>query len=269
MKRLHRLNKEQPLPSVILPEGYEWLRTSKALAFVRRRAGKWLRDVLETGSIHTWASVQQGSKALMGRTSAYAIPAAISYPGDASHWVVRHYQRGGAAGPILGDRYLRLGTLRPLRELRASMEAQARGVYTPAVVAGVIYPCGSFYRADLVTEQIPNVRTLAQVLFGNQETDRIEPLILARHVVQSLEEAQVTHADLNAHNILLPLDRQASEAHVVDLDRCRIDSNTQSKPNTRMRCRLERSLRKLGAKSKQPLTEPEWAAFRTGFRAPL
>ena len=269
MKRLHCLDDEQFLRLVTLPEGYEWLSLNKTLAFVKQGAGKWLRDVLETESIHAWAADQEDSKALVGRTSAFVIPAAISRPGDASRWVVRHYQRGGVIGPILGDRYLRLGTLRPLKELRAFVEARARGVRTPAVMAGAIYPSGSFYRADLVTEQIPNVRTLAQVLFGNQKTNRIEALILARHVVKSLEETEVIHADLNAHNILLPLNRQASEAHVVDLDRCRIGSSRKPKTNIRMRRRLERSLRKLGARNKQPLTKLEWAAFRMGFQAPL
>ena len=269
MKRVHCPDQEQLLWLVKLPEGYEWLRINRALAFVQWGAEKWLRDVLETGSVHDWASVQEGSKALMGRASAYLIPAVVSGSQGASRWVVRHYQRGGRVGPILGDRYLRLGTPRPLKELKASVEARARGIHTPAVVAGAIYPSGSFYRADLVTEQVPNVRTLAQVLFGSQETDRIKALILTRHVIKSLDEAQVTHADLNSHNILLPLDQQAEEAHVVDLDRCRISSNAQPKTDKRMWRRLERSLKKLGVESKRPLTELEWATLRMGFQTPL
>jgi hypothetical protein len=79
--------------------------------------------------------------------------------------VVRHYQRGGAVGPILGDRYLSLGRYRPLCETVASLEARERGISTPAVVAGIVYPAGIFYRADLVTEEIPNAVAVAGPLW--------------------------------------------------------------------------------------------------------
>src|SRR5204863_45148 len=67
-------------------------------------------------------------------------------------WVVRRYHRGGRVAALLRDRYLRWGSSRPLREAHVSGELLRRGIPTPRVVAGAIYPDGAFYRADLMTE---------------------------------------------------------------------------------------------------------------------
>jgi hypothetical protein len=72
------------------------------------------------------------------------------------------------------------------------------------------------------------------------------------------------HADLNAHNVLVPEGGPDGDAWVVDLDRCR-DLGRESHAPTAMRRRLERSLTKLGGRHERPLTSPEWRALRGAY----
>jgi 3-deoxy-D-manno-octulosonic acid kinase len=237
-------------------------------AFVWRDAAPWLESVLDTG-VRAWASAQGAGSGtpFTGRGPVHVVAAPLPGPDARAEWVVRHYQRGGLAAPLLGDRYLVAGVARPLAEIRASVEARRRGVRTPAVIAGVVYRglARAFYRADLVTELVPGVRSLAEVLFG--EVDRrereiapAEALRQAGRLVRTLVDAGVQHADLSAGNVLV--DAEAREAWVVDLDRCRFVDRRDSAPRATMLRRLERSLRKLGAVHDRTIHEDEWAALR-------
>jgi 3-deoxy-D-manno-octulosonic acid kinase len=168
--------------------------------------------------------------------------------------------------PLLGDRYLRRPTTRPMRELDSTVEARTRGIPAPAVVAGAVYPVGAFYRADLVTELIPDARTLEALVFGSGGSpDASRVLHHAGRLVRRLEEARVLHVDLHAANILLIRGDEESGARVVDLDRCAVLPIGAPPPRESMRRRLERSLRKLGEKYGRPITPAEWEALEDGY----
>jgi 3-deoxy-D-manno-octulosonic acid kinase len=150
--------------------------------------------------------------------------------------------------------------------LWATSEARARGIPAPAVVAGAIYPAGLFYRADLVTELVPDARTLEALVFGSGGTEDASAFLLtAGLLVHQLEVAHVLHADLNATNILLLRGDEESGARVVDLDRCRVLACGSAGIDDRMRRRLERSLRKLADHYGRPLRPTEWRALRAGY----
>ena len=197
--------------------------------------------------------------ALWGRGSVHAIPAA------GGRWVVRAYRRGGAvAGPLLGDRYLGRGSGRPVAETLASEEARRRGVPTPRVVAGAVYPAGPlFYRADLVTEFVEGGRELARVLFGAPAgaDERGRALAQAGRLLARLAEAGVEHPDLNARNVLLTPGSQEG-ALVLDLDRSRVGPEGVPLSPARMLARLERSLEKLGERAGRALSSEELDLLR-------
>jgi 3-deoxy-D-manno-octulosonic acid kinase len=242
----------------------------------------WLEAaVRDGGTLDEWAAAGAHDVLRGGRAPARVVPAPVSGPDVRTRWVLRRFRRGGIVAPALGDRYLRAGEARPVTELRASVAARARGVRTPAIVAGAMYPAGPFYRADLVTELVPEARTLADSLFGDapggdeasegSEASRDDPPVDSRaalraagRLVRSLEDARVLHADLNAGNILLRSVRGDLEPWVLDLDRCRVLSRDGPAPGAAMRGRLERSLRKLGNSHRRPLGSAEWEALRTG-----
>jgi len=156
--------------------------------------------------------------------------------GDA---VLRHYRRGGLMARVNRQMYLWQGVqrTRAFAEWRVLARLHALGLAVPRpLAAGVWRRAGVFYTAAILTQRIPQVRTLAQSL-AQADPDPIAAAIAAMH------QAGVWHADLNAHNILL-------DAHgkvwLIDFDRAR-DHGAPLAPGLRAANlqRLRRSLEKV------------------------
>jgi len=242
-------------------------------------AGAWLEDTIGgSTTLHAWAAGVEDHERLSGRGVVYSVPAPTAGPDGRARWAVRHYQRGGAAATLLVDRYLAVGEPRPCREATAAAALRERGIPTPAVVAGASYRAGLFYRADLVTELVPDGADLAQVVFGpgdaeaardagpaSRSGDRAEKALRAAgRLVARLGKAGVEHADLNAKNILVANADPGPQAYVLDLDRCRVAAAGTTAGPAPMRRRLERSLRKFEVVTGHHLSPSEWAALRDG-----
>lgn len=238
-----------------------------ARAFALPAAVPWLETLLKSGGkIHRWAGSHPARRALGGRGETWSVPAP---DGGERRWVVRHYLRGGLAAGWLGDRYLALGEPRPFAEARAAREARRRGIPTPEVVAGAAYPDGVFYRADLVTEEIPDATDLATLLASPRASVRAhDALAAAGALVRRLEVEGVFHPDVHAGNVVVQDSAGGVRAHLVDLDRCRVRPPGGPAPTFPMRSRLERSLRKLERRQGVPLPPSAWDALRAGFGTP-
>lgn len=250
-----------------LPEGYESIHATGVEAFAVASAREWLEKVLRGGeTLHGWAAGLEGREALSGRGVVYSVPAPTTGPDGRDRWAVRHYRRGGAIAALLVDRYLALGEPRPCREVEAAALLRERGIPTPAVVAGAIYGTGLWYRADLVTELVPDSADLAHVVFTSGDT-AAEALRAAGELVARMGRAGVEHVDLNAKNILLTSGNKGPRAYVVDLDRCRVEASGTTAGAAPMRRRLERSLRKFESATGRVLSPGEWAALRHGVEA--
>lgn len=248
--------------------GYEIRSGGDSQGFAWAAGADWLATVLGAGrTLHAWAAQQDDVVSCTGRGTVHAVLAPTLGPDRRKRWVVRHYRRGGAVARYLDDRYLAAGDSRPMRELKASVEARKRGVPTPAVVAGAVYAAGMFYRADIVTEFIPDAESLADLLFGrsDRQIDIESTLHIAGKVVRVLEDTHVLHPDVNASNILLQDHRGAAEAHVIDLDRCNVLTRAAPVAPRFMRDRLERSLRKLSELHAVEVSAAGWQALRSGF----
>jgi 3-deoxy-D-manno-octulosonic acid kinase len=241
-------------------------------------ACEWAEQALERhGTLAAWAESVPEARRLTGRGTVLVVDAPAPGPDARSRWVVRHYLRGGAVAALLGDRYLDVGTPRPERELEASSAARARGVPTPAVVAGASYRAGGRrYTADLVTELVPDSMDLARVLFeapaaeGNPLEEapappsRRDALRASGRLLIRTAMAGVRHADLNARNVVLRQGDDGVEAYLVDLDRGRIRATPRPSDARAMRERLARSLRKLGRAYGSPLGDEDWQALTDG-----
>ncbi len=246
-----------------LPEGYVPVRQRGIDAFAWEPAAPWLVEVLDRhASLATWAASHTVGT-LAGRGPVRVVPAHAAGPGGSAGWAVRHYRRGGWAAALLGDRYLALGPPRPHREVHASALARARGVRTPAVVAGAAYAAaGVFYRADLVTELVPAARPLSDVVVAADQAEATRALRHAGRLIAGLARAGVAHADLHVGNVLIDA---AGEEWVLDLDRARVSPQGGVAAGPRMLARLERSLRKLARRSGRAITTTELRALRDGF----
>lgn len=241
-----------------VPEGYESRTSATAKALVCPAASDWLDSVLASGAtLHQWAAGHDDRAHFVGRGTVYSIPAPTPGPDARKRWVVRHFERGGAMAMHMRDRYLRVGRLRPWRELAASVTARTRGVRTPAVVCAVAYPDGVCYRADMVTEAVPDARTLADTLLDHDGSRGwLVAMSRAGEVIRRLAELGVFHVDLNAHNILFPSGPDA-ECFVVDLDRARILRRRSPSARERMQARLTRSIMKIGTPTGEHLGHSE------------
>jgi hypothetical protein len=127
-----------------LPAGLAPVQGSVGWGFATAQARGWVQDALQRGDmLRSVAAAHPDPLELVGRGPVHALPAP-----DGGRWVVRPYLRGGVlAAPLLGDRHLRVGTARPVAEASASAEVSERGIRTPRVVAGAVYPSGAFCRA--------------------------------------------------------------------------------------------------------------------------
>jgi len=160
--------------------------------------------------------------------------------GDGRRWVLRHYRRGGAVARVLDDRYLYTGAdrTRGFREWRLLRELAVRGLPAPRPVAARYRRDGPFYRADLLTVELPSRTTLAQALAS-------APLPMERwsdigRCIGQFHARGVRHADLNAHNVVLGPTRKI---YLLDFDRGRIVA--RGTWEDAVLARLERSLVKV------------------------
>jgi 3-deoxy-D-manno-octulosonic acid kinase len=172
-----------------------------------------------------------------GRGSAWLVLA------DGREMVLRHYRRGGLLGTRRGDRYAWRGEAqtRCFREWQMLYQLHRVGMPVPTPIAAGYRRNGNHYTADILTERIPSVRSLAALV-------RAGPLPITQWTnigrwLRRFHLRGVCHADLNAHNILLG---DEGPAWLIDLDRGTLrppgwwcDANL---------VRLRRSLEKLTAR---------------------
>jgi len=230
------------------PAGLKAIAGPRGSGFAAPEAEAWVAHALAQGHmLRDVAASHPDALELRGRGPVHAVPAAG--PG---RWVVRPYRRGGSVmGPLLGDRHLRVGQPRPLAEARASAEVLVRGIPTPRVLAGAVYPAGAFYRADLVTEYIADSETLAGAVVearAGGPRERSSALVAAGQLLARMALAGVEHPDMNARNVLLLRREGRLIAMLLDLDRCRVRGAGRGTSSERMLRRLEHSLERIAGR---------------------
>jgi 3-deoxy-D-manno-octulosonic acid kinase len=183
--------------------------------------------------------------------------------GPDQRWVLRHYCRGGFMALLSDDLYLWTGAdrTRAFREWRLLRQLRAWGLPVPAPVAARYARAGFFYRADLLTAELPVRRTLTQAL--QQAPLAGETWRAIGRCVGSLHARGVQHADLNAHNLLIGV---TDEVYVLDFDRGRI--RARGAWEQAVLARLQRSLRKVttGLPGDR-FTDADWRALLAGASA--
>jgi len=157
-------------------------------------------------------------------------------------FVLRHFMRGGIIGKLIRDLYVWTGAdrTRCFMEWRMLAKMAEAGLRVPRPAAARYCRKGLFYRADLITVRIPNVRPLS-VCIGERAHDAHFWNSLGASI-RGFHAAGVYHADMNAHN--LQIDDQG-HLWMLDLDRGRL---LQAGPwQQKTLARLHRSLQKIKA----------------------
>ena len=88
-------------------------------------------------------------------------------------WAIRHYYRGGMIGKVLTDQYLWSGqdNTRSFAEFQLLQTLQREELPAPVPIAARFQRSGLFYTADLITEVLPAVDSLATRYLGNDLSD--------------------------------------------------------------------------------------------------
>lgn len=176
----------------------------------------------------------------------------------AGECVLRHYRRGGLVARLMSERYLWTGAARTrsFREFRLLARIAELGLPSAPPVACRYRREGLFYTADLITRRIANAQTLAQCLasgrLDGEMAERVGALVARFH------RANIWHADLNAHNVLVADDA----LYLIDFDRGRERASAEGWRQANL-LRLRRSLVKLGAAAQGE------AAFENALWKPL
>jgi 3-deoxy-D-manno-octulosonic acid kinase len=182
-------------------------------------------------------------------------------------WVLRHYRRGGFVARLSRDRYLFLGEdrTRSFAEWRLLAELRHRGLPVPAPIAARYVRGALTYTADLITEQLPDCRTLADAITGAQLP--AEQWSAIGKTIAAFHREGVHHADLNAHNIMVE-HAVAPRVYLLDFDRGRI--RPRGAWEQEVLARLRRSLDKLKAQRPNATFGDEqwgWLLAATSWRS--
>jgi 3-deoxy-D-manno-octulosonic acid kinase len=188
---------------------------------------------------------------------------AVIFVRDANiSWALRHYRRGGLIGKVNADRYFWTGeeSSRAFSEWRLLYRLRELNLPVPTPVAARYVRSGWLYRADLLTETLPAVRTLADTITGARLTDEIWRKIGA--TIARFHVHGVAHADLNAHNILLG---ESASIWILDFDRGRI--RPRGSWEQLVLGRLQRSLLKIQSqRTSVQFDDRDWQALMVGYK---
>ena len=176
-------------------------------------------------------------------------------------WVLRHYRRGGLVARFSRDRYVWFGAARTrsFAEWRLLADLRRGGLPVPAPIAARYVRGFLTYQADLITEHLPDSRTLADAITGTQLTR--EQWASVGRTIAAFHREGVHHADLNAHNILLGV--SAPNVYLLDFDRGRIEARGSWEQD--VLARLRRSLEKIRAQRRDvSFADEQWGWLMAG-----
>lgn len=136
---------------------------------------------------------------------------------------LRHYRRGGLFGKLVKDHYWFTGweKTRAIEEFKLLLRLSESGVNVPRPIAAQATKAGLFYKADLISERIPNASDLVSIL---QEKSLSE--MMYRKIgqeVAKMHNENVNHTDLNIHNILID---NNENVWIIDFDKCQVEHST-------------------------------------------
>ena len=224
-----------------------------AMLYDASRAGNLSTDAFEPAQLRRRGLIEGEAR---GRGAAFFIRM------DNRSWVLRHYRRGGLMARISGDRYRWQGEdeTRPFAEWQLTYHLYRAGLPVPAPVAARYRRQGSTYSGDIITERLPDTRSLAQAV--RETPQSLLTWISVGRCLRLFHDRGVCHADLNAHNILLG---GGTAVWLIDFDRSSLrEPGWWSDANL---VRLRRSLEKIAwGAPPDHFTEADWHGLLDGYQ---
>ncbi len=204
--------------------------------------------------LNWWRSQGVAIDSAPGRGESYF----LHYRELALNLVWRHYKRGGLVANISEDRYLWTGLqqTRAYQEFVLTAELRDRGLPVPRPLAAQVIREGLGYRADLVTERLPEVKSMADRLLSSLDEF---PWFEVGNTIARFHRQGLDHVDLNIRNILI---NNNDRVYLIDFDRCRLRPPQQQWQQGNLD-RLQRSLQKLFSDQQY---DSHWQHLLAGYR---
>lgn len=190
-----------------------------------------------------------------------------------SHWVLRHYWRGGLMEKFSKDAYVYTGleNTRAMAELRLLNILYHEDFAVPKPIAANIVRDGLFYRADIIIERVEGAEDLvAKLSKGIISTEQWQAL---GATIAQFHLRGVYHADLNAKNILFQPAQTApitpERFYLIDFDRGALKTPSPQWQQSNLD-RLLRSFNKeQGKLPSLAFTADNWSSLMMGYQAAM
>ena len=155
--------------------------------------------------------------------------------------VVKHYTRGGLIRYLFKKRYLKWGKPRCQLEYEMLRKVRKLGVSAPEPIA-YAYLGGLIYKAWLVTREIKQQQTLAELSCVDEELARIamEEIVIQ---VSILINNSIRHADLHPGNVLVD---RSDRVFILDFDKACVSWWDRNKLRDKYLMRWRRAVTKHG-----------------------
>lgn len=206
----------------------------------------------------SWAEYTQVGTAGAGRGAAWFVRS------ERLTGVLRHFRRGGLLGRIVQNHYVFTGAqrTRSFREWHLLSDLYQLGLPVPRpVAAGFVQRYGVSYQADLITERLAEVESLAEMFRSGAVGADLWSAV--GRVIAEFHNAGVWHADLNAHNIQI----NAQGVWLIDFDKSAIRDGQHWRPGNL--ARLQRSLLKIAAQHTLRFQDTEWQFLLNAYSESL
>lgn len=207
----------------------------------------------------SWPEVNLMPKEIGGRGQIYFLS-----DGN-KRFVMRHFVRGGMAAKFSYDAYIWKGAelTRSFREWRLIRKLIELNLPVPIPAAAYYIKKGLFYRANILTQEIPAVESLAAMVINGNTFENFWRKV-GEHISR-FHNIGLYHADLNAYNIQIDKD---AKMWLIDFDQSQILSPGKWRFDNLNR--LKRSLNKIlieniGAKFKSS----DWLELKEGYSQAL
>jgi len=174
--------------------------------------------------------------------------------------VLKHYYRGGMIANVLLDKYLWTGldSSRSFAEYRILRTMYKLDLPVPQPIAARVKKRGLFYQADLITSQIINVSSMADLLLKQRLTS--QHWLDIGDCIGQFHQLGFYHDDLNIENIMIG---HEGNIFLLDFDKG-VHSQTDKDYSTSSFDRMKRSVMKWCSVNKQPFPGTEWEQLMVG-----
>jgi len=152
---------------------------------------------------------------------------------------VKYYHRGGIVRHFIKKKYIKFGKTRGQREYEILQKVRSLGISAPEPIA-FAYHGHLFYQAWLVTREIKQHQTLAELSMLNEERTRF----VMKNVIEqvsTLIKKGILHVDLHPGNVIVD---NKGKVYILDFDKGSIFSGNKNILTNRYLSRWNRAIQK-------------------------